>query len=215
MHFSGLFALLAIVPAALCAPPGPGHSSSVSHSIASTQSVQPTHPAPPPIRVLTGSIAVKTASNKFLGYLSFDTHSIHGFVPRKPKEVVVSFNPRSEPFALDIVRSGRPTKFYVGGAGFNPLKRASANIVPLDVVPLTPPFSGPVPPIGAESTIWSLDFGDNELTAQWVNRGGQKPQTFIAFDPKRNQLFFTGDIRAYNQKFRTKAELVRFFFVKK
>ncbi|OCH86160.1 hypothetical protein OBBRIDRAFT_890667 [Obba rivulosa] len=231
MHFSSLFALLAIVPVALCAPGAEsnavdhGHHPHKTdtehrhhhhhHETATHQEVKRSAAAQPANQALTGSIEVQDEQNKFLGFLSFDTQSINGLVPQKPNNDVISFNPQSEPFALNIVQSGQPTKVFVGGAGNDPLGPSSANIVPLDVVPLTPAGSGPVPPQGAESTIWSLNGQDNELTAQWVNKGGQRPQTSIAFDSKKNELFFTGDVNAHNKQANTNAELVRFFFVKK
>ncbi|KAF9525578.1 hypothetical protein CPB83DRAFT_909050 [Crepidotus variabilis] len=56
--------------------------------------------------------------------------------------------------------------------------------------------------LGAETAVWKkTDSGD--ISLQWVNPDGSKPETFVMYAPSANSLAITGDVAAYLDTFGT------------
>jgi len=92
------------------------------------------------------------------------------------------------------------------------LALGSRSTVGLDNVPKTP-AGVPAPGVSTESAVWSFNPGTNEMTVQYVNPDGSLPNTVIAYDDRENELFFVGDLDAYNFQNDVPASAVTFFLV--
>ncbi|KAF8898100.1 hypothetical protein CPB84DRAFT_1847842 [Gymnopilus junonius] len=51
----------------------------------------------------------------------------------------------------------------------------------------------------AETGVWTLDFGTNVATPQWINTDGTTPTTIIAVNTATGTLYVTGDVSAASQ----------------
>ncbi|KAH9479371.1 hypothetical protein JR316_0007961 [Psilocybe cubensis] len=112
-----------------------------------------------------------------------------------------------------------PPPFYVGAGTFDAftvptLAAGSRETVPFTNVEKTPKGSPPKVPARqafVESAIWTIDKKTHELHAQWINEDGSRPPTILAYDIRENQLFFVGDIAAYNLNNDLPASAVQLF----
>jgi len=135
------------------------------------------------------------------------------FAGNPSEDLHVSFTPSAGPSDLLTTNPNFPAPFYVGISGASTtLAKGSRNTVDMENVPQTPggvPASG----VSTESAVWSLNRDTSELTVQYVNPDGSKPDTIIAYDIRENVLFFVGDLDAYNYQNDIPASAVQFFLV--
>jgi hypothetical protein len=157
--------------------------------------------SPSPSVSYSGRINVRTSEGSSLGYVrnSPATWTIGGVNFLGPEQDLhVSFTTTASgigPFDILATDPAFPAPFYVGAGGTSTIGLNSPKTVDFTNVEQTPPNS-----IGGvvESAIWSINPTTNELTAQYVNPDGTKPNTVIAYDIRANELFFVGDLVAYN-----------------
>jgi len=143
-------------------------------------------------------------------------------------DLLVSITLPSSGFGpCDIVATNAafPAPFFVGGGGNSlhnvpSLNKGDRNTIDFTNVEQTPPSSVPLPSqnqadqgLYQESAIWSINPSTKELIPQWINPDGSKAPTFIAYDSRENNVFFVGDINAYNTDNDIPAVLATLFLV--
>jgi len=124
------------------------------------------------------------------------------------------------PFDILATNAAFPPPFFVGASSSpfssGTIGKGLRDTVAFTNVEQTPPGSPPVKSgdnSSGESAIWSFNPGTKELKAQYVNPDGSQPSTIIAYDIRANELFFVGDIDAYNKDNNTPASAVELFLV--
>ncbi|KAH7926018.1 hypothetical protein BV22DRAFT_1046345 [Leucogyrophana mollusca] len=168
-------------------------------------------PSPKPIRTewfykFTGRIKVVSYDGEPLGYLrNWATGSVSGVNAGGPSsELHVSFKaPRrggDHLFSILATNPNFPAPYYIGTTTSATLAPGSPSSVAFGNVEQTPPKSPPVTSGNQtdESAIWSFDGKTNELTAHYVNPDGSPAKTTIAYNIWDNNIFFVGDIDAFN-----------------
>ncbi|KXN87410.1 hypothetical protein AN958_08841 [Leucoagaricus sp. SymC.cos] len=164
-------------------------------------------PSPSPSSCYTGKIEVKYDS---------DGHSA-GFVRNWENGGVNGLNFSGAPLEVKVCKAGAqtdlynivatnavfPSPHYVGatsGTVAGSLTTGDRSSVSFSNVPRTTPNGRPALVNGNyyESAIWTFDTSTKELTPQWINPDGSRPNTVIAYDIRANELFFVGDISQWN-----------------
>ncbi|OCH87392.1 hypothetical protein OBBRIDRAFT_159752 [Obba rivulosa] len=160
-------------------------------------------PSPRPPTTFTGHLEARSNNGTTVGFVKNTAGGVDGIVPPSdPGTLEVSFSttatPGAPPFSILATNPAFPPPFNVGGNGTAALGSGSPDVVAINHVGFTSPFSPPSIDAGGESSIWSYSTSTKEITAQWINPDGSHPTTFIGWNSTANFLFLSGDLSAYN-----------------
>ncbi|PPQ91872.1 hypothetical protein CVT25_000747 [Psilocybe cyanescens] len=188
-------------------------------------------PSAVPSITLTGRLEVRNPQDEsVLGYIrnwagGGTISGINALGPDEELHVKLTFAP-SHLTKINILATNPafPAPFYVGAGTFSTnfvpeLAVGSRQTVAFTNVEQTPGGAHPtIPPARdayVESSIWSINTNTHELQAHWINEDGSKPPTVIAYDIQitQNEIFFVGDIAAYNLNNDLPASAVQLFIV--
>ncbi|KAG6813167.1 hypothetical protein H0H92_013574 [Tricholoma furcatifolium] len=157
-----------------------------------------------------GCLEVRNASDIVLGRVKNTNSSstIGGLsLSVDDGDLKVSFDvPQSGPFDILATNPQFSEPYYVGAAGtsdVDTLDLANPDTIAFTNVQQTSPNSIPVlstynSTLVVESALWSFNSQTGQLTAQYINPDGSLPSTVLAYDDQANNIFFVGDIDAYN-----------------
>ncbi|KAL1701922.1 hypothetical protein EV121DRAFT_262585 [Schizophyllum commune] len=173
-----------------------------------TDSADHGHPSAKPPVSYSGRLQARTADGTVVGFVrNFEgAASISGIsFGSSDEELHVSFSTSGgyKPFDILATNPNFPAPYYVGAAGTGPLAKGSYASVAFTNVGQTPAGSKPVKSgeNSYESAIWTFNPQTKQFTAHFVNPDGSKPKTQLAYDARANELFFVGDLAAYNKQF--------------
>ncbi|KAG1740046.1 hypothetical protein EDB19DRAFT_1908641 [Suillus lakei] len=183
----------------------PGYARTPTSAGANPSSSPSPSPSPAPPKTYTGRILVKSYDGEPLGHLYNWASGINGVnFGDSSADLHVSFTmSRSEKGLVDLqaVDAAFPGPSYIGTTSNDTLAPGSPTAVSFGNVNRTPVHSPPVS-VGQhsadESAIWAFNSKTYELKVYYVNLGGHKANTTIAYKIYDNTIFFVGDIGAYN-----------------
>ncbi|KAL4264893.1 Glycoside hydrolase family 131 protein [Pleurotus pulmonarius] len=168
-------------------------------------------PQPPSPNTYSGMVQVRNSEDRSIGYLKnwAGTSTINGVnFGSEDEDLHVSFTlpPGSNgPFDILVTNPNFEKPHYAGvSTGSTPGSLAAqiSNAIAFTNVPQTPPGSLPIlggaTSVYVESAIWFFDPETKEITAQFINPDGSKPPTIFAYNIRNNQIFFVGDLDAWN-----------------
>lgn len=176
---------------------------------AKRSAVSPQPPSPP--NTYSGMIQVRNSEGRSLGYLKnwAGVSPINGVnFGSEQEDLHVSFTlppGTNGPFDILVTNPNFEKPYYAGvSTGSTPgsLAAQRSNTIAFINVPQTPPGSPPIlsstASVYVESSIWFFDGETKEITAQFINPDGSKPPTIFAYNIRNNQIFFVGDLGAWN-----------------
>ncbi|KAJ7504344.1 hypothetical protein B0H11DRAFT_512547 [Mycena galericulata] len=160
-------------------------------------------PSPTPRSQLSGRIQVFAGNGSSLGYIK-NSASIYGINPDGGSgDLRVRAASGGEEFDMTIANPAPSELPYLGALASSNLALRDLPKVTLSNVDQAPSKSrtrSTDQAIG-QSTIWSINPSTKELQARYMNPDGTKSPLSVVFDAADNELFFVGDVDAYNSAY--------------